>query len=228
MNSFYNELELQALGFKKLGNNVKISRFARFYNPSSISINSNVRIDDFVIISGEVQINSFVHIGAYSQIVGGEFGVIIEDFVSISSGVKIFASSDDYSGNSLTNPMIPQQYKSITNQKIIIQKHCIIGSNSVVLPTSKVIAFGVSIGALSLIMCPTKPFGIYFGIPAKRIAERSKNILKLEQEFKNTLMGGGRTNLYKRYKTLANKQYHILNKYAQSDIQANVIQGAIA
>lgn len=183
MNSFYTQIELQDLGFKKLGNNVKISRFARFYNPESMSIDSNVRIDDFTILSGEINIGSFVHIGAYSQIVGGTLGVILQDFVSISSGVKIFASSDDYSGQSLSNPTIPLQYKMITNKQITIKKHCIIGTSSVILPSSNGLELGVSIGALSLVMRPTKPFGIYFGIPAKRIAQRSKNILTLEQEF---------------------------------------------
>ena len=45
------------------------------------------------------------------------------------------------------------------------------------------IAEGVAIGANSLVMRPTKPFGIYFGNPAKRIAERSKNLIKLKDEF---------------------------------------------
>ena len=191
MQGFYSNLELKKLGFKNLGNNIFLSKKASIYGIEQISIGSNVRIDDFTILSGNIQIGSFVHIGAYSQIVGAESGVIIKDFVSISSGVKIYASSDDYSGNSLTNPLIPTQYKNITQEQITLCKHSIIGSNSVLLPNSKGLAFGVSVGALSLVMRPTKPFGIYFGIPAKEIAKRSKDILKLEEDFKKNFMGGG-------------------------------------
>ncbi|WP_444979507.1 acyltransferase, partial [Helicobacter cinaedi] len=96
----------------------------------------------------------------------------------------------------LTNPMIPSNFKSVSTSKIVLQKHCIVGAGSVILPSSKGLSEGVSVGALSLVVRPTKPFGIYFGNPAKRILERSKNILTLEKEFLKSLKsefltGGG-------------------------------------
>ncbi|WP_444979503.1 acyltransferase, partial [Helicobacter cinaedi] len=77
---------------------------------------------------------------------------------------------------------------------------CIVGAGSVILPSSKGLSEGVSVGALSLVVRPTKPFGIYFGNPAKRILERSKNILTLEKEFLKSLKsefltGGGAVTL---------------------------------
>lgn len=56
--SFLTEEEIKSLGFKKYGDNLKISRFAHFYTPSTIEIGNNVRIDDFCILSGNIKLGS--------------------------------------------------------------------------------------------------------------------------------------------------------------------------
>ena len=48
-NAFLSEIELQKMGFKFVGNNVKLSDKCSIYNPSNIEIGSNTRIDDFCI-----------------------------------------------------------------------------------------------------------------------------------------------------------------------------------
>lgn len=182
-----------SLGFSSIGKNVLISRFSRVYGTSNISIGNNVRIDDFVILSGKINIGNYVHIGASSNITGSDIGVEIKDFCGISNHVKILAINDDYSGSTMTNPCISQKYKDIYKHKIILEKHCIIGSGSTILPNAY-LAEGVAIGTMSLVVRKTNPWGIYFGIPAKRIKERKKDLLKLEQEFLNNatnLSGGG-------------------------------------
>jgi len=42
---------------------------------------------------------------------------------------------------------------------------------------------GCSVGAMSLVNKSIEPWGIYFGVPARRIKERKKNILELERQF---------------------------------------------
>ena len=186
----YTDSELREMGFASLGKNVLISRLARIYGASKMSLGDNIRIDDFAILSGKITIGSFVHIGASSNITGSDAGVFIKDFCSISSHVRIFAISDDYSGGSLCNPCIPEAYKSLTQTPITLEKHCIIGSGSLLLPHSY-LAEGVAVGAMSMVLRKTKPWGVYFGIPAKRIQERKKDLLALEKDFYNTLNGGG-------------------------------------
>ena len=179
---FCTQEELHTLGFASVGNNVLLSRYARIYGASNISIGSNVRIDDFVILSGKIEIGNFVHIGASSNITGSDIGVNIKDFCGISNHVRILAISDDYSGETLSNPCIPLEYKKIQKHHIILEKHCIVGSGSVILPNAY-LAEGVAIGSMSMVIRKTNPWGIYFGIPAKRIKERSNKLLKLEKTF---------------------------------------------
>lgn len=69
--SFYYEDELRQLGFASLGENVLISRNARFYGISSMRLGNHVRIDDFVILSGNIEIGNYVHVSAYAALYGG-------------------------------------------------------------------------------------------------------------------------------------------------------------
>ncbi|PAF51517.1 hypothetical protein [Helicobacter sp. 13S00477-4] len=197
MDSFYTKKELEHLGFKSIGNNIFLSKKASFYNPEKISIGNNVRIDDFVIISGYVTIGNFVHIATGSVVMAKKEGIFIEDFAGISIQCKILGSSDDFSGNGLIGPCVPEKYRQISSKTIRLQKHSLLGCNSIILPGGN-LAEGVSVGVFSLINRPTKEWGIYFGIPAKRILERSKNILQLEEELlksKKSQWGGGHNKL---------------------------------
>lgn len=187
---YYHRDELLSMGFASLGENILLSRKARIYGADKISLGSCVRIDDFAILSGKIEIGSFVHIGASSNITGSDIGVCIKDFCGISSHVRIFAISDDYTGESMTNPWIPDQFKRLQKAPITLEKHCIIGSGSMLL-AGAYLAEGVSIGAMSLVLRKTKAWGVYFGIPAKRIKERSRNILKLEKQFLDSLSSDG-------------------------------------
>jgi galactoside O-acetyltransferase len=95
-----------------------------------------VRIDDFCILSGgtEIKIGDFIHIGAYTSIYGNH-GVTIDSYCNISNRVGFFSESDNPSGATMTNPMIPRELKcrQITG-RIHLRKHSIVFSNSTVLP----------------------------------------------------------------------------------------------
>lgn len=165
---------------------VLLSRKASIYNPQDISIGSNVRIDDFCILSGKIDIGNYVHISAYSALYGGGKGIYINDYVGISSRVTIYALSDDYSGACLTNPMISNEYRKVIEGPVIIEKHVIIGSTSVVLP-NVTLKEGSAFGSLSFINHDSQEYSINVGIPFKKIKNRNKDIIKLEKEFNDSL-----------------------------------------
>lgn len=184
MNSFYSEQELNEIEFKGLGKNVLISRKCSIYSPDNIIIGDNVRIDDFCILSGKIELGSYIHIAAYCGLYGGDKGIKMKDFSGLSSRCVVYAASDDYSGEALTNPMIDDEYRNIISSKVIIGKHVVIGSNSTILPGVE-IGDGSSVGSCSLVTKSCNEWGIYVGIPVKKIKDRSKKILELEQRMKN-------------------------------------------
>lgn len=180
--AFYTVDELRRLGLAGFGNNVLISNKASIYNPSKVSIGSNVRIDDFCVLSageGGICIGNYIHIAVYSSLIG-KGKIVLEDFCNLSSKVSIYSSNDDYSGEYMTNPMVPSKFTGVTHADVVISKHAIIGSGSVVLP-GITLEEGVTVGALSLINKNCPAFGIYVGVPARRIGERKQRLLDLEQ-----------------------------------------------
>ena len=182
---YYTEDELQKMGYKSIGKNVRIAKNNTIVGLEKISIGDNVRIDGYcaIIASGDgfVDIGSYIHIGGWSYLSAGH-GISLEDFVNISQGVRIYTRTDDYSGESLTNPMIPEKYSDVSSGSVVLKKHVIVGSGSIILP-NLIIAEGASIGALSLVKENLSAWGIYCGVPAIKIKNRSKNLLKLEQQF---------------------------------------------
>lgn len=187
MTSFYNLEELKSLGFKSIGINVLISRKASLYGVSRISIGSNVRIDDFCVLSAGkdgIEIGNYVHIAIYSSL-QGEGKITLEDFVGLSARVSVYSSNDDYSGKFMSNPTVPTKYTGVTHDDVFIGKHVLIGSGSILLP-GIVINTGVVIGALSLVSVDCDEFYIYTGNPAKRLIKRSQKLLDLEKDFLST------------------------------------------
>lgn len=176
MTSFYDEKELQCLGLKAIGNNVLISKKASIYEAENISIGSNVRIDDFCILSGRIKIGNYVHIAAFCGLFAGDAGIEINDFVNISSKCNVYSISDDFSGNFMTSPLIPTQYKNIEKQKIIMEKHSIIGTASTLLPGAY-LNEGTALGSMSMLKSKTEPWKIYAGVPAKPKKIRNKKLL---------------------------------------------------
>lgn len=174
--------QLEKLGFKSLGENVKISDKASIYNFEQIEIGDNSRIDDFCIISGNVKIGKFCHITPMCLVAGGDKGIFLEDFCTLAYGVKIFSQSDDYSGETMVNSLIPKKYKNEKKQKVVLKRQVIVGAGSMIMP-GVTVAEGCSIGAMSLINKNTEPYGIYLGTPAIRIKDRKKDFLTLEKQF---------------------------------------------
>ncbi len=182
MNSFYSVEELRKLGLGKCGDNVLISRKASIYTPEKIEIGNNVRIDDFCILSGAIKIENNVHIAAYVALFAGDAGVVCEDYVGISARTIVYATSDDYSGEYMTNPTIPDRYKNVQSEKVLFRKHSLIGAGCIVLP-GVTVGEGASIGAMSLINRDIENWTMNVGIPARKMKERSKRLLELENKY---------------------------------------------
>lgn len=179
--SFYSEEELKKIGFKHIGTNVLISRNACIYGASQMVIGNNVRIDDFCVLSGKIELGNYIHISVYSSIFAGDAGVSMSDFSTMSSRCVIYAKSDDYSGEHMTNPMVGEQFLGVISKKVELGKHAILGSGVTVLP-GVVIGEGTAVGSMSLVNKSLDPWGIYVGIPCKYLKERSKKLLELEAE----------------------------------------------
>lgn len=177
---YYTEQELGQLGFASFGADCWISRNCSIIGAKNVQMGSHVRIDDYVVISaasGSLQLGSYIHIaaGAYLGCAGG---ITMADFAGISQGVKVYSASDDYSGAAMTNPTVPSRYLNVDVAPVSFGRHAIAGAGSIILP-GVTLGEGTAIGAMTLISrgFTAADWSIYFGVPARKIADRSKVLL---------------------------------------------------
>ncbi|RYF12975.1 MAG: acyltransferase, partial [Oxalobacteraceae bacterium] len=83
--------DIERLGFRHVGRDVRISDRASIYEPERICIGDFSRIDDFCCISGQVTIGRNVHIALGCNVAGGESGITFEDFSGLAYGCHVFA-----------------------------------------------------------------------------------------------------------------------------------------
>ena len=173
---------LQKFGFKHLGENVRISDKASIDKPELMSFGNNSRVDDFCALSGNITLERNVHIAVHCSITASREPIIFSAFSGSAFGCHVFSSSDDYSGKSLTNPTVPSEYKAISHGAINIGRHVILGAGTLVFPGVN-IAEGCATGAMTVVNKSTEAWGIYLGIPARRVKNREKDLLVLEEKY---------------------------------------------
>lgn len=173
---------LSRLGLKHLGENVLISDKSSIINPEMLEIGDNSRIDDFCVISGNVSIGRNVHIAIYCNVSGGSEGITFDDFSGLAYGCHVFSQSDDYSGNTLTNPTVPAKYKNETKAAVVIGRHCIVGTATLIFP-GVILGEGTAVGAASMVTKSTEEWSVYTGNPAKRRKSRCRDLLELEKAY---------------------------------------------
>lgn len=182
--SFFSASELEELGLAHVGKNVRLSRQASIYNAKRIAIGDNSRIDDFCVLSageGGIEIGSYVHLGAMVSLIG-RGKIAIGDLSTLSGRVSIYSSSDDYSGAHMTNPTVPEYLTCVNHRDIIIGRHVIIGTGSVILPGA-IVGNGVALGALSLVKDRLLADTIYAGVPAIRKGPRKTGMYEHEKKW---------------------------------------------
>lgn len=86
---------LLALGFTRVGDDVRVSPLARFYDIDGV-IGDGARIDDFAILTGQIDIGARVHVSPFCFLGGTGGRIVLGDGVGFSTHVSVFTKSDDY------------------------------------------------------------------------------------------------------------------------------------
>lgn len=185
----YTDVEFK---FRKIGRNVQIGRNVYFRYPDLVEIGDNVIIDDFGYFTTALTIGSFVHIGPHCSVIGGRSSrLIVNDFATISARCSFACGSDSYAGDGMTSSTVPKEYLAKTTYSTVeMKKHSILGTGVVVHP-AVTIEEGVAVGSMTLVTESLEPWGIYVGIPARRIRERPSDvILGYEAELRQRIAEG--------------------------------------
>lgn len=181
------DMEKQGVQFGYLGKGVMIHETVQIFNPSSIFIEDNSRIDCFAVLSAGsdgIHIGKHVHIAAAAMIFGGGGRVVLENYCGLSSRVTIYTATDDYTDGFMTNPTVPAEFKKVEVGNVVVQRHAIVGAGSVILP-NVTLGVGAAVGALSLVRKSVDDFSVVLGAPARSIGKRSERLLDVQQKFES-------------------------------------------
>jgi galactoside O-acetyltransferase len=182
LNGWLSKEEIENIGFQDVGSNIRISRAVSIYGAEKMKLGSDVRIDDFCLLSGRVVLGDHVHISSHVSL-NGRYGITCGDFSSISTKVAVLSGNDDNSGSFLTNPTVPEEFTNVDGREVVIGRHCLVGAGTVILPGVH-LGDGVCVGALSLVKKDLEPWKIYAGVPCRMLKERSMRLLQLERELR--------------------------------------------
>ncbi len=170
---YFSAEELADIGFRSVGQGVRLSRHTLCFAPERISIGDCARIDAFCILSAGqdgIRIGRYVHIGAYSAILGGAL-VELGDFAGLSARCTIFSSSEDFSGAAIAIPTVPDDCRGVVTAPVILAPHALLGAGCVVLP-GVTIGESACAGAASLVTRSVAAFDRVAGTPARVIGRR--------------------------------------------------------
>jgi acetyltransferase-like isoleucine patch superfamily enzyme len=184
LGALYSPVELREM-LGSVGENVSVNRSAVFYSPKSIHLGSNVRIDCFCLLSAGprgIEIGDHVHVSAYVALFGSSGKIEVGPFCALSSRVGVFTATDDYSEGFMSNPTVPLEYRKVRSGDVVLKKHALVGSGSVIMP-GVTLGIGASVGALSFVNRNVPEFAIVAGTPARIVGQRNRRLLDLEAKF---------------------------------------------
>lgn len=166
--------------FAEFGPNITIYEPTTFAQTNNIYLKGNSIIAEYCWILGGLglHIGNFIHIASHVSLAGGGI-TIIEDFCSLSAGVRFVSGTDLADGSGLVNSTIPPAYRGVERGFIHLKKHSFVATNVIVFP-GVTIGEGAVVGAGSIVTKDVEPWTINIGYPLKPIKRRPKEeILRL-------------------------------------------------
>ncbi|PYU72355.1 MAG: hypothetical protein DMG49_07790 [Acidobacteria bacterium] len=155
-----------------------VSPNTRIRHMETFIIGEDSIVDDYCYFSTKVRIGRCTHIASGCSVAGGsDMEFEIGDFCSLSSGVKIWCTSDDFVNDLVTiiPPDVEQVKEHLIRGNVTFGHYTAAGSNSVVMPNNQ-IPEGTVLGALSFVPAgfEFQPWSVYAGIPLRFVRPRNR------------------------------------------------------
>lgn len=155
-----------------------VSPHTRIRHPDLVEVGDFSIIDDFCYISTRARIGRFCHVASGCSIAGGrDRTFVFGDFGSLSSGVKIWCTSDDFVNDLVTiiPPGAGEVKEHLISGDVVIGPCAAVGSNSVLMPDNH-LPEGTAVGALSFVPAryAFEPWTVYAGVPIRPVRKRNR------------------------------------------------------
>jgi acetyltransferase-like isoleucine patch superfamily enzyme len=158
-----------------IGEKAKCPLTARLrFKRGTVEIGRRATIHTGAIIDaqgGSIKIGDHFSLNPYS-ILYGSGGIQIGSFVRIAAHAVIVSFEHNYQ-----DPEVPITWQGITRKPVIVEDDVWIGAGAKVLAGAH-ISRGCVIAANAVVKGKTEPFGIYAGVPARKVASRLPDLAR--------------------------------------------------
>lgn len=156
-----------------------ISPNIRVRHPDAFDVGPNSIVDDYCYFSTRVRIGDWCHVASGCSVAGGrERLFVLGDYSSLSSGVKVWCTSDDFVNDLVT--IVPPELGAIKEHVItgdvVLGDYTAVGANSVVMPDNE-LPEGCAVGSLSFVppRFRFEPWCVYAGTPIRLVKQRNRD-----------------------------------------------------
>jgi acetyltransferase-like isoleucine patch superfamily enzyme len=163
-----------------------ISPNIRVRHPAHFRVEEGSIVDDFCYFSTKVFIGRWSHVASGCSVAGGfDRTFTLGDYSSVSSGVRIWCTSDDFVNDVVTilPAGMPQVKEHEISGDVSLASFTAVGSNSVVMPDNR-IPEGTVIGALSFVPAgyAFAAWSVYAGVPIRLLRPRNEARVRAQVE----------------------------------------------
>jgi acetyltransferase-like isoleucine patch superfamily enzyme len=162
-----------------------VSPNIRVRRPDAFEVGEGSVVDDFCYFSTRVRIGRSSHVASGCTVAGGgRFLFTLGDFSSLSSGVKVWCSSNDFVNDLVM--IVPEGLDlgaTPIEGDVTVGDFTGVGANAVIMPDNQV-PDGTVIGALSFVppRFAFRPWAVYAGSPLRYVRERNRERVLAQAE----------------------------------------------
>ena len=165
----------------------------RLRYPSAFEVGAHSIVDDYCYFATRVRIGVCSHVANNCSIGGGrEYCFSLGDFSSLSAGVRVWCSSNDFVRDLIAITRNDTEDEPIHGD-VTMGNFTGVGANSVVMPAND-LPEGVAVGALSFVPSAYEfePWTVYAGVPLRPIKARDRDrVLRQVEAMRRALQSEG-------------------------------------
>lgn len=140
--------------------------------PQLCRVGKRSNVDAGFLCTAALEVGDYCHIAPHVVVIGGERGrLTMAHFSTLGAHSTVVTASEVYDG--LYGPTIPAELRSVKAEPVTFEPMAAVTTSCTIL-SGVTLGMGCVIGAGSVVTKSTEPWGIYVGVPARKVGERPR------------------------------------------------------
>jgi acetyltransferase-like isoleucine patch superfamily enzyme len=140
--------------------------------PHLFRLGKHSNVDHGFYCTSGLEVEDYCHIAANAVVIGGAASQLrMMHFSTLGAHSTVVTASEEADG--LYGPTIPRELRTVKVAPVVFEPMAAVTTGCTILP-GVILGLGCVIGAGAVVLKSTDPWGIYAGVPARKIGERPR------------------------------------------------------